>query len=101
MLMKRIGVKRSDMMKHSGDLCPNIEKILEENMKKAHNFKPIRNEYNAFNVEYSSTESYKVHLGEQTCRCVKWALTGIPCPHVICGMYYMGMIQHNMYMNAT
>ncbi|KAG8383522.1 hypothetical protein BUALT_Bualt04G0022200 [Buddleja alternifolia] len=33
---------------------------------------------------------FTLHLGEKTCSCRKWQLTGIPCPHAISGMYYMG-----------
>ncbi|KAG8365651.1 hypothetical protein BUALT_Bualt18G0128200 [Buddleja alternifolia] len=33
---------------------------------------------------------YKVHLGEKTCSCRRWELSGIPCAHAISGLYYCG-----------
>ncbi|XP_012831101.1 PREDICTED: uncharacterized protein LOC105952132 [Erythranthe guttata] len=53
----------------------------------------------AYNVEWNGHEQFEVigafqekivvHLGEKTCSCRKWNVSGVPCKHAIVGMFYM------------
>ncbi|KAL0462069.1 UNVERIFIED_CONTAM: hypothetical protein Slati_0094500 [Sesamum latifolium] len=43
-----------------------------------------------FEVAGCYGDKHNLHLGEKTCSCRKWQLTGIPCAHAISGMYFMG-----------
>ncbi|KAL0343132.1 UNVERIFIED_CONTAM: hypothetical protein Sangu_1200600 [Sesamum angustifolium] len=43
-----------------------------------------------FEVESCYGDKHNLHLGEKTCSCRKWQLTGIPCAHAISGIYFMG-----------
>ncbi|KAL0406383.1 UNVERIFIED_CONTAM: hypothetical protein Slati_3952200 [Sesamum latifolium] len=43
-----------------------------------------------FEVAGCYGDKHNLHLGEKTCSCRKWQLTGIPCAHAFSGMYFMG-----------
>ncbi|KAL0370853.1 UNVERIFIED_CONTAM: hypothetical protein Sangu_0403400 [Sesamum angustifolium] len=104
-LMKRVHMRRDQMMKHTGDLCPKIAKILEDMKKKSMEFIAHWNGKDEFEIEYAYGTRFRLHLGDKTCSCRRWDLTGIPCPHAICGMYYMGHIPeeyvHECYKKET
>ncbi|KAL0384156.1 UNVERIFIED_CONTAM: hypothetical protein Sradi_2809900 [Sesamum radiatum] len=90
MLMKRIYVKRDQMKKHKGILCPNIQKMMEELKKKSMEYIAHWNGHDQFEIEGCYGDRHTVNLTEQTCSCRKWQLTGIPCAHAISGMFFMG-----------
>ncbi|KAL0453314.1 UNVERIFIED_CONTAM: hypothetical protein Slati_1309500 [Sesamum latifolium] len=90
MLMKRIYVKRDQMKKYKGILCPNIQKMMEELKKKSMEYIAHWNGHDQFEIEGSYGDRHTVNLTEQTCSCRKWQLTGIPCAHAISGMFFMG-----------
>ncbi|KAK4387379.1 hypothetical protein Sango_2344500 [Sesamum angolense] len=104
-LMKRVQMRRDQMMKHTGDLCPKIAKILEDMKKKSMEFIAHWNGKDEFEIESAYGTRFRLHLGDKTCSCRRWDLTGIPCPHAICGMYYMGHIPeeyvHECYKKET
>lgn len=63
-------------------VCPKIEKVIEN----------LKVDARTYDVEYAGNYIYKVrvgvrtfvtHLGNQTCTCRKWDLTGVPCSHAI------------------
>ncbi|KAG8363080.1 hypothetical protein BUALT_BualtUnG0006100 [Buddleja alternifolia] len=72
------------------ELCPNIVTLLEENKKKSMEFIAHWNEHDQFELEGSFGDRFVLHLGEKTCSCRRWKLTGIPYAHAISDMYYMG-----------
>ncbi|KAL0375011.1 UNVERIFIED_CONTAM: hypothetical protein Sradi_3416800 [Sesamum radiatum] len=90
MLMKRIYVKRDQMKKHKGILCPNIQKMMEELKKKSMEYIAHWNGHDQFELEGCYGDRHTLNLSEQTCSCRKWQLTGIPCAHAIAGMFFMG-----------
>ncbi|KAL0381974.1 UNVERIFIED_CONTAM: hypothetical protein Scaly_0484700 [Sesamum calycinum] len=90
MLMKRVYVKRDQIKKHKGKLTPNIQKLIEELKKKSMEYIAHWNGKDQFEVESCYGDKHNLHLGEKTCSCRKWQLTGIPCAHAISGMYFMG-----------
>ncbi|KAL0302295.1 UNVERIFIED_CONTAM: hypothetical protein Sangu_3108100 [Sesamum angustifolium] len=93
--------EEDQMMKHTGDLCPKIAKILEDMKKKS--MESIAHLNGKDESAYGTR--FRLHLGDKTCSCRRWDLTGIPCPHAICGMYYMGHIPeeyvHECYKKET
>ncbi|KAG8369540.1 hypothetical protein BUALT_Bualt14G0024100 [Buddleja alternifolia] len=89
-LMKTIYRSRDEMKKHSENLCPKIEKYLEQMKKKSMEYIAHWNGKDQFEIETSYGNRIRVHLGEKTCSCRKWELTGIPCAHALSGMYYCG-----------
>ncbi|KAL0351448.1 UNVERIFIED_CONTAM: hypothetical protein Scaly_1533500 [Sesamum calycinum] len=90
MLMKRVYVKRDQIKKTKGKLTPNIQKLIEELKKKSMEYIAHWNGKDQFEVESCYGDKHNLHLGEKTCSCRKWQLTGIPCAHAISGMYFMG-----------
>ncbi|XP_012828496.1 PREDICTED: uncharacterized protein LOC105949723 [Erythranthe guttata] len=89
-LMKRLHVKRDKMASHKGDICPNIQRQIEEWKKKSMEFIPNWNGKDQFEVANCYCDRFKVHLGDKTCSCRKWQIYGIPYAHSILGMYYLG-----------
>ncbi|XP_012828829.1 PREDICTED: uncharacterized protein LOC105950054 [Erythranthe guttata] len=89
-LMKRLHVKRDKMSSHKGDICPNIQRQIEELKKKSMEFIANWNGKDQFEVENCYGDRFKVHLGDKTCSCRNWQISGIPCAHSISGMYYLG-----------
>lgn len=89
-LMKRLHVKRDKMAKYKGQICPNIQRQIEELKKKAMEYIAHWNGEAQFEIESSYGDKFKVHLGESTCSCRRWQLSGIPCAHAISEMYYLG-----------
>ncbi|XP_012852538.1 PREDICTED: uncharacterized protein LOC105972143 [Erythranthe guttata] len=89
MLMKRIHQQRDLVSKSSSILCPKIQFMVDELKKKAMEYMVEWNGHDQFEVIGAFHEKYTVHLGEKTCSCRKWDLSGIPCKHAIAGMFYM------------
>ena len=79
-LMKIFNIKRLDMKRYGGSICPNIQDKLEILKVKSRNFytTPVgRLNYEADN----RYESYVVDLVTMSCSCQIWRLTGIPCKY--------------------
>lgn len=83
-------VCRDKMRKYTGQLCPNIQKQVEEAKKKSMEFIAHWNGKDRFVIESCYGDKFKLNLGERTCSCRRWQLCGIPCAHAISGIYYMG-----------
>ncbi|XP_012839955.1 PREDICTED: uncharacterized protein LOC105960344 [Erythranthe guttata] len=91
-LMKRLHVKRDKMASHKDDICPNIQRQIEELKKNSIEFIANWNCKDHFEFENCYGDRFKVHLGDKTCNCRKWQISGIPCVYSISGMYYLGRI---------
>ncbi|KAG8376122.1 hypothetical protein BUALT_Bualt09G0030500 [Buddleja alternifolia] len=81
---------RDERKKYKGELCPIIAKFLEDTKLKAMEYIAHWNGRDQFEIETSYGNRYKLHLGDMTCSCRRWDLTGIPCAHAVCGMFYCG-----------
>ncbi|KAL0400664.1 UNVERIFIED_CONTAM: hypothetical protein Slati_4096300 [Sesamum latifolium] len=68
-LMKRIHMRRDQMLKHNGDLCPKIAKILEDMKKKSMEFIAHWNGKDEFEIESAYGTRFRLHLGDKTCSC--------------------------------
>ncbi|CAA0806734.1 MuDR family transposase [Striga hermonthica] len=83
-------MRRDQMMKYDGVICPKIMKLLEELKKRSMECIANWNVMHEFEVDGPYGSKFRVHLGERTCSCRKWELTGIPCEHAISGLFFLG-----------
>jgi len=89
-ITNRIVKLRDYMLRYQGEICPMIRKIVKKAKRDAVGWTPIwhgDSEYSHFSIT-DGTDTYVVNLRERTCACGKWDLTGIPCAHVISGIFY-------------
>ena len=75
------------MLRENTEYCPKILKKLEK----------IKEHSTNYNCEWSGGDKYKVTTGtssfivdknERTCSCRRWELSGIPCAHAVCAIWY-------------
>ncbi|KAK8938906.1 hypothetical protein KSP39_PZI011307 [Platanthera zijinensis] len=50
-LMKRLHTQRDNVLKFSGEVCPSIQRIVENNKKNSHNYILVWNDHNKFEVQ--------------------------------------------------
>ena len=62
------------------DYGPNIRDIVNENSTAGCKWKIKWNGDQGFQVYYGTTQ-HCVHIGNRTCSCGEWELSGIPCCH--------------------
>lgn len=84
-LMVRIAAKSEVMNKWTSKLCPNIERRLERSKAMASGCWVLHAGLMEFQVDASEGQ-FAVHLGNNTCSCQKWQLTGLPCAHAIAAL---------------
>ncbi|XP_058767184.1 uncharacterized protein LOC131640795 [Vicia villosa] len=88
-ITKTITSQKEMMQKYNGDICPNIQLILEKNKKHSHGWIPTwhgDDDMEIFGVN-NGRDTFCINLKEGTCSCRKWMLNGIPCNHVISYMW--------------
>nr|XP_043634974.1 uncharacterized protein LOC122606079 [Erigeron canadensis] len=88
-LMKRICVVQGVIDVSKGPLTPTATQILEVNKEAAEKYTVIFNGTNKYQVSGPWNDQCVVHMGERTCSCRKWELTGIPCKHAVATMNNM------------
>ena len=91
-------VKQRDMMhKWRTDICPLIQQKLERAKKESDKW--LANwsgdaDMNLFEV-IRDNDKYTVNLGDRTCACRRWDITGIPCYHAIACIYFAKRVPEN------
>ena len=98
-ITNRIVKLRDYMLRYQGEICPMIRKIVEKAKRDAVGWTPIwhgDSEYSHFSIT-DGTDTYVVNLGERTCACKKWDLTGIPYAHAISGIFFWYRLLYTMY----
>ncbi|KAK8586028.1 hypothetical protein V6N13_130554 [Hibiscus sabdariffa] len=65
-----------------GELCPRIEKKLEEHKKFSSSCHVIWNGSEGYELVHGE-DTFVVDVREWTCTCGVWDLIGIPCPHAV------------------
>ncbi|XP_012831566.1 PREDICTED: uncharacterized protein LOC105952548 [Erythranthe guttata] len=91
-LMKSVHVKRDKMAKYRGEICPNIQKQLDVSKEKTMEFIAHWNGKDQFELEGCFGSKFRVNLGDKTCSCRRWQLSGIPCAHAIAVMFHMSYL---------
>ncbi|CAH9088450.1 unnamed protein product [Cuscuta europaea] len=93
-LMQRIVLKRQQMEKNTGMLCPRIKARLEKEKDEAANCTPLPSSQVLFQVCHR-LDCLTVNLEARTCTCRKWDLSGIPCCHAISCIFFMNETPEN------
>ncbi|KAG8364970.1 hypothetical protein BUALT_Bualt18G0053900 [Buddleja alternifolia] len=87
-LMKRIHHQRDTILKSKGEICPKVQKILEQNKRKSREYILEWNGRDQFEVKGCHGDKMIVSLSKRTCSCKKWELTGIPCVHATACIFH-------------
>ncbi|KAK8941444.1 hypothetical protein KSP39_PZI010282 [Platanthera zijinensis] len=87
-LMKRLHIQRAKVLKLSGEVCPSIQKFLENNKKEASSYILVWNGGDKFEVQGWNGDKWTVDLTLRNCSCRRWELTGIPCVHATSCLFY-------------
>ncbi|KAJ1703111.1 hypothetical protein LUZ63_002890 [Rhynchospora breviuscula] len=90
-LMRRLQVKRDEMLKYKGPICPKIQKKLDKWKEEAIKFNAVWNgaaQYQVTGVE----GQFVVNIATFSCDCRRWDLTGIPCEHACASMRVNGLV---------
>jgi hypothetical protein len=84
--MTRHYTKMKDAAKFTGPICPKIQKMLDKHIELSNDCFVEGAGDGLFKVaaRFSSTPTdYIVDLKGNTCTCMRWAQSGIPCPHAV------------------
>lgn len=87
-MMRRIHTQRDKVMKSSGRVCLVVQKILEDNKKKAHEYIFDWNAHDKFEVKGWFGDRWTMDLTSKLYSCKKWELTRIPCVHAKACTFY-------------
>ncbi|KAL8477002.1 hypothetical protein ACS0TY_029342 [Phlomoides rotata] len=86
-LMKRLQKNRDIASeKWKGQLCPRIQKNVDQNTEKVSDCIPIKGNNHHYQISCFGGEQFTVDLNKYECTCRRWQLTGIPCTHAICAL---------------
>ncbi|KAK9269639.1 hypothetical protein L1049_001416 [Liquidambar formosana] len=81
-LMNRFQVRKQEMEKWEGPLCPKIQEKFDRVKEDARHCEVIYAGDGIYEIEYKGQTTF-VNLGARTCMCRKWEVTGIPCSHAV------------------
>ncbi|KAL2251025.1 UNVERIFIED_CONTAM: hypothetical protein Sindi_2224800 [Sesamum indicum] len=88
-LMRRMQENRNKCAaKWKKRLCPKIQKILQKQINKISDCIPIKADDQHYQVSCFDGSQHAVDLGSRSCSCRRWQLSGIPCKHGCCAIYF-------------
>ncbi|XP_076884004.1 uncharacterized protein LOC143532992 [Bidens hawaiensis] len=79
-VMSRLTIRYTEMLKKDVIVCPRVQKKLDKEKNWAHKCKVFPSSPTVFQV--SDFDDVSVDIGNKTCTCRRWELSGIPCKHV-------------------
>nr|KAJ0212532.1 hypothetical protein LSAT_V11C400171720 [Lactuca sativa] len=82
-LMKRVCNVMKVINKCTGPLTPTGERLLQANISSASQYTARWNGVSKYQVKGPWHDQHVVDIGQMTCSCRKWELTGMPCKHAI------------------
>jgi len=82
-MMKRICNVIKVQEKCMGPLTPSATKIMDNNTTNASQYTARWNGSDKYQVQGPWQDQHVVDMGQRSCSCRKWELTGFPCKHVI------------------
>ncbi|KAL7240564.1 hypothetical protein ACSBR2_006259 [Camellia fascicularis] len=88
-LMNIVQVKKNEMEKYGGSICPTVQQKLESNKEDDRNYFASFAGDLKFEVDCYDT-THVVDSRAKTCGCRDWDLTNIPCKHAISYIYLIG-----------
>ncbi|XP_020270877.1 uncharacterized protein LOC109846064 [Asparagus officinalis] len=86
-IIERMNTCREMATKWNSYLCPEAEKILQENVTKGSTLEVSHSTAEIFEV--SSTKSVQVDLEHKSCTCRAWDILRIPCKHACAAINFM------------
>lgn len=86
-LMQRFAVKKGEMEKSPGCLCPRIQVKLDKTTKKAADCIVVPSTTTLFQVT-EKMDVLNVDMNARSCTCGVWDLTGIPCQHAVACIFF-------------
>ncbi|XP_020253522.1 uncharacterized protein LOC109830621 [Asparagus officinalis] len=86
-IMERMNTRRVMATNWNSYLCPEAEKILQENVTKGSTLEVSHSTAEIFEV--SSQKSVQVDLDHKTCTCRAWDILRIPCKHACAAINFM------------
>lgn len=90
-LMRRLHSKRDDMFAwEDKKLTPKVYKLLGKYKRWSGGCYSTYAGYDEFEVTTVNGTKYAVHIGNRTCGCNRWELSGIPCHHAVSCLNRMG-----------
>ncbi|KAK9290403.1 hypothetical protein L1049_008572 [Liquidambar formosana] len=89
-LMNRFQVRKQEMEKWEGPLCPKIQEKFDRVKEDARHCEVIYAGDGIYEIEYKG-QTTVVNLGARTCMCRKWEVTGIPCSHAVAAILRASM----------
>lgn len=90
-LMTRLQTKRDQVDGWGGKrFTPKVYKLIEKFKKWSGGCYSTYAGYDEFEVTTVNGSKYAVHLGNRTCGCRRWDLSGIPCHHAISCLNRLG-----------
>ncbi|KAL0454314.1 UNVERIFIED_CONTAM: hypothetical protein Slati_0770600 [Sesamum latifolium] len=88
-LMRRMQENRDRAIgKWNGKICPKIQKILQKQIAKASDCILIKVDDIHYQVSCFDGSQHSVDLRARSCSCRKFQLSGIPCKHACCAIFY-------------
>ena len=89
-LMKRFHNKRDEMRQYESNICPRIKAKLEKSKDAARDYIVRIGGVKTFEVDLMYGSRFVVDLGNKSCTCRRWDLSGIPCSHAVACIYMDG-----------
>ncbi|XP_020272265.1 uncharacterized protein LOC109847447 [Asparagus officinalis] len=90
-MMDMMQLKRKLITQFMGGIAPTISKKIKEAYQEQLHCQTRwsgTNDYSGFEIHHRGI-GHEVNLGEKTCSCRVWDLTGIPCLHAISAILFM------------
>ncbi|XP_076883263.1 uncharacterized protein LOC143531979 [Bidens hawaiensis] len=79
-IMTRLTTRYTEMLQKDVFVCPRVQKKLDKEKSWAHKCKVYPSSPTVF--QDSDWDDVSVDIGNKTCTCKMWELSGIPCKHV-------------------
>ncbi|KAG8372627.1 hypothetical protein BUALT_Bualt12G0086300 [Buddleja alternifolia] len=73
--------------KWNGKICPKIKAIIKKRSEKVRDCIPMKSTDLLYEIECYDATRCVVDLGNWTCSCTKWELSGIPCKHALSAIH--------------
>ncbi|KAL6499420.1 hypothetical protein OROHE_026083 [Orobanche hederae] len=88
-IMKKIVIVDKAILKATGPLTPTATKTLEKLKSEANEYIAIFCGDGKYQISGPWQDQCIVDMGNQSCTCKKWELTGMPCKHAIAAIWDM------------
>lgn len=89
--MRRIVIVQQDIEKTLGPLTPTATGLFEGIKNHARKYVVTWNGGNKYQCSRQHVDQYVVDMGEKSCSCRRWDLTGMPCAHAVAAIWDMSL----------